>query len=187
MTRPKLSCDPRSLVLCSLILGAAATRLLPHPPNFTAAPALALFAGAAFASPWTALLVPLLAMLLSDLALAAFVYGPAALSSIPLVYAAVVLTVGIGRALPRVSASAVAGGAVGSALVFYVVTNLGVWASGRLYPLTLEGLAACYVAALPFLGSMLAGNLLWSGVLFGGFAWLERRVPALAAPPRRNP
>lgn len=175
------------MALWSLVLGAAATRLLPHPPNFTAAPALALFAGAMFSNPWTALLAPLVAMLLGDLALALFVYGSAAFTTVPMVYAAIVLTVGIGRALRRVSVATVGGGALGSALSFYLITNLGVWASGRLYPLTAEGLLACYTAALPFLASMLAGNLVWGAVLFGGFAWLERRVPALAAPPRQRP
>ena len=48
-----------------------------------------------------------------------------------------------------------------------------------MYPLTLSGLAACYVAAVPFFQNTLAGDLFYSGLLFGGFALLERAVPAL--------
>jgi hypothetical protein len=51
-----------------------------------------------------------------------------------------------------------------------------------MYPHSAAGLAACYVAGLPFytFGS-LPGTLLWSGVLFGGFAVLTQRYPALRA------
>jgi hypothetical protein len=50
---------------------------------------------------------------------------------------------------------------------------------GDMYPRTLAGLAACYAAALPFLRNQVAGDLLYTGVLFGGFALLERQFPVL--------
>jgi hypothetical protein len=49
-----------------------------------------------------------------------------------------------------------------------------------MYPLTGAGLSQCYVAALPFLEKTMLGDLVWTGVLFGG-AWLVHRGPALAA------
>jgi hypothetical protein len=61
--------NTRSTVLTAMVVAAAAIRLMPHPPNFTPIAAMALFGGAQFADKRAALLVPLAAMLLSDLAL----------------------------------------------------------------------------------------------------------------------
>jgi hypothetical protein len=60
-------------------------------------------------------------------------------------------------------------------LIFFAVTNLGVWAFSGMYPLTFDGLMACYVAALPFLQHTVVGDLLWAVALFGG-AWLVKKV-----------
>jgi len=59
------------------------------------------------------------------------------------------------------------------------VTNFGVWISGLTYPKTWEGLLACYTAAIPFFWNTLAGDLFYVGVLFGAFAFLQNRYPAL--------
>jgi len=74
----------------------------------------------------------------------------------------------------------VAGAAFASAALFYLTTNFAVWAAGQLYPKTLSGLVACYVAAIPFFGPTLASDLFYSAVLFGGFAWAERRFSNLS-------
>jgi hypothetical protein len=74
----------------------------------------------------------------------------------------------------------VAGAALGASVLFFLGSNLGVWAGGVLYPRTLAGLAACYIAALPFFGATLLGDLLYAALLFGGLALVERRFPALA-------
>ena len=58
---------PRFLVLLGLILFAAASRLIPHPPNFSPIVAIALFGGAYFSDKRLAFVVPLTAMFLSDL------------------------------------------------------------------------------------------------------------------------
>lgn len=58
-------------------------------------------------------------------------------------------------------------------LFFYAWTNFGVWAVGNLYPLTWDGLVACYVAGLPFLKLQVLGNLVMipvATVLFNGLA-----------------
>ena len=81
-----------------------------------------------------------------------------------------------------ISLLSVAAGSVASSVLFFIVTNFGTWATGELYPPTLAGLTACYVAAIPFFQNTLAGDLFFSALLFGGFALLERRVPMLRAP-----
>ena len=72
--KPATATSLAPLVLAAMIVLAALSRLLPHPPNFSPVEAMALFGGAWYASRRVALLVPLAAMLVSDLALA-WVHG----------------------------------------------------------------------------------------------------------------
>lgn len=63
------------------------------------------------------------------------------------------------------------GAALGSAVGFYIFSNLGVWLATDLYPHNWSGLIACYVAAIPFFGKGLASNLLFSAIFFGLPVW----------------
>jgi hypothetical protein len=166
-------------VLVGLVVAAAASRLLPHPPNVTPVAALALFGGAHFSSRWQAYVVPLAAMLLSDLVIG---WHPLA----PVVYLSLALAVPIGMWVGRrLTATRVVAGALGASVLFYLITNFAVWAQGALYPRTASGLLAAYVAALPFFRNTVAGDLVYSAILFGGFALLQRAVPALRPQPAR--
>ncbi len=177
--------SPRFLVIAGMVLLAALARLLPHPPNFAPVESMALFAGALFLDRRLALLVPLLAMVVSDIGLELMMgagYGFHRL--LPVVYALIALTVVMGFFLRnRVSAINVAVASVVSALLFFAVTNFAVWWGSSFYPQTFEGLVACYVAALPFLKNAIAGALFYSLILFGGYALLRRRWPALTLQP----
>lgn len=163
----------RFTFLAGMILAATFARLLPHPPNFTPLGALALFGGASFGNKRAAMLVPLAALFLSDLVLGFSLITP-------VVYAAFLLIVGLGFWLRRRSGAAhIAFAAVAGALLFFVVTNFGVWTLGGLYPQTLAGLGDCYVAAIPFFRNTLVSNLIYSALLFGGLALAEKRFAAL--------
>jgi len=74
--------------------------------------------------------------------------------------------------------------ALASSVLFFLVTNLGVWVTGTLYPKSWAGLAAAYLAALPFFRNTVLGDLSYVALLFGGFALLERYLPALREDPR---
>ena len=163
----------RLLAILSAIVVAAALRLVPHPPNFTPLGAMALFGAAQLGRRPLAFAAPIGALLLSDLVLGVY-------SGMLVQYLAVALIVLVGWALlRRVTALRVGVAAVASSVLFFVVTNFGVWLQSGMYPLTMVGLAACYAAAIPFFQNTLAGDLFFSGLLFGGFALLERLVPAL--------
>jgi hypothetical protein len=56
------------------------------------------------------------------------------------------------------------------------------WLFSGFYPLTAAGLAACFVAAVPFFQNSLAGDLVFSALLFGGWAIAERSFPLLREP-----
>jgi hypothetical protein len=73
----------------------------------------------------------------------------------------------------------IAGAALASSIIFFVLTNFGVWAFGSWYPKTWEGLVACYVAAIPFFHNTLLGDAFYVSVLFGGLAFAEKRWPVL--------
>lgn len=163
----------RLLVLLCAILVAALLRLVPHPPNFTPIGAMALFSGAYLGRRWLAFAAPLGALLLSDLILGFY-------PGVAFVYAATALAVLIGWTLTqRRSVAGVASAAVASALLFFVITNVGMWLFSGFYPVTQVGLVACFVAAIPFFQNSLAGDLLFSALLFGGWALAERTIPAL--------
>ncbi|WP_159017197.1 DUF6580 family putative transport protein [Cognatiluteimonas profundi] len=186
MNRPAASVAPGPLVLAGLIVVAALTRLLPHPPNFSPVEAIALFGGAYFASRQWAAIVPLLAMLVSDLALGALHGGDYTSylggASFWSVYACIALTVVLGLGLRgKVTGARVLGYALTGSIIFFVVTNFAAWLSDPMYPRTSAGLAAAYVAGIPFFRWTLLGTLSYSAALFGGFALLRGRVPALRA------
>lgn len=171
----------RMILLAGTVLAAAIARLLPHPPNVTPIAAMALFAGAYLTNSRFAFAFPLAAMLLSDLALGYFVYGgKSLLHSQPVVYACMLCTVAIGMLLSnRRSPVQVGSAALASSIFFYLITNFAVWAGGHLYPQTGAGLAACYVAAIPFFRNSVLGDMAFAALLFGGFALLESRLPSL--------
>ena len=169
------------IAILSAIFLAALLRLLPHPPNFSPIAAMALFSGAFLPRRGLAFVAPIGAMLVSD-AVLGFHGG------MPVVYASVALVVAIGWLLStRRTAGRIALAAVASSVLFYLVTNFGVWAFGTMYPKTAEGLVACYLAAIPFFQNSLAGDLFFTALLFGGFALAERSVPALRQGPELRP
>jgi hypothetical protein len=161
---------PRAIFLVGMILIAAAMRLFPHPPNFTPLTAMALFGGACFADKRLSFLVPLSGLFLSDLVLGFY-------SSMPVVYGSFLLTVCIGFWLRKErNFSRVFGASVLAAVLFFVLTNFGVWAFDAMYPKTLGGLLECYTMGIPFFGNTLLSSLFYSAILFGGLALAENRV-----------
>jgi len=193
MNRPvsASSFAPGPLLLAALIFAAALTRLIPHPPNFSPVEAIALFGGAYFASRKWALLVPLAGLLVSDLALGALHGGTylqyfttsTYLPSMLAIYACVALCTLLGFGLRgRVDGSRVLGYSLAGSVVFFVLSNLATWLTAIVvpgYPACNTGLVACYAAALPFFQWTLLGTLFYSALLFGGFAMLRYRLPAL--------
>jgi hypothetical protein len=167
--------NSRIIALVSAILVAAVLRLVPHPPNFTPIGAMALFSGAYLGRRALAFAAPLGALLLSDLVLG-FYHGMAT------VYASVALIVVLGTiALKRVSPIGVGVAALASSVLFFVITNFGMWMFSGFYPRTFAGLEACYIAAIPFFQNTVAGDLFYATLLFGGFRIAELLVPGLKA------
>lgn len=163
-----------------LTLLIAATRFLPHPPNFACLGALGLFAGCYFAGR-KAFLVPAIALLVSDL-VGHFAGIPGMGFYNPMVMAAtylgVTLAVPVGRMLNNGSLWArLPAGALVASTLFFVVSNLGVWL-GPWYPTTFAGLATCFTNAIPFYGYTLAGDFAFAAVMFGAYEGSRMVAPS---------
>lgn len=168
--------SPRFIVLTLLIIAAACTRAFPllisHSWHFTAVGALAIFAGAKFDRRF-AFIMPLAAMALSDL----FIGNGFSL----VVYGGFVAMVLCGFAIRRNQSPLNIGMAsVLGAVVFFLITNFAFFYPVSAYPHNLGGIVASYIAGLPFINNMIAGNLVFGALMFGAFNLLERRYPVLA-------
>ena len=147
-----------------LILIAILSRLIPHAPNFTAVGAVALFAGYLYSSRRDALLISMGAILISDLYLG---FYPGMLW----VYGAFALTVLLGALMKIKTVSKFSWIQAGTfnasaAVLFFIVTNFGVWLSSGMYAHTITGVGECFVAAIPFFGNTLASQMIFAGALF---------------------
>lgn len=171
----------RGMAIIAAIVMAAAMRLLPHPPNFSPVAAMALFSGAYLHRRALGFAAPLGALFLSDIFLGFH-------SQMLTVYGSIALVVCLGWLVARRrSAVTIGSAAVAGSVLFYLITNFGVWAFSDMYPKTLAGLMACYAAAIPFFQNSLAGDLFFTAILFGGFALAEWLLPALNDRPALHP
>lgn len=149
------------IAFLGLIFFTAIARLVPHLPNFTPVGAMALFAGANVGGR-KAYLLPLLAMLISDLIIGIH-------STMIFVYGSFALTVLIGRIIrTRQSIKNVAFAVLSSSMIFFLITNFGVWLMSGMYPHTFSGLMTAFAMGIPFFRNTILGDLFFTGVFFSG-------------------
>lgn len=153
------------ILLAASIIG----RLIPHPANFTPLGGAALFGGAKLERPWN-YIAPLFVLFVTDLIIG--LHG-----TMLYVYIGFIVTVLLGENLLKGSPSLWKVGGTGllGAVLFFIVSNFGVWIEGMLYPRTWGGLVDCYIAALPFFRNSLAGDLIFSIGFFGLYQLVENR------------
>jgi hypothetical protein len=173
------------VVIISLILVASFSRIIPHIPNFTPIGAIALFGGAYLKNKYHAFLIPIASLWLSDLVLNNFIYSyysnftwfyPGFIWQ----YASFILIIIIGYLfLKKLNFKNVLVTTIGSSLLFFIITNFGVWISGTMYSLDLQGLIACYVMALPFYKGTLLGFITYAAFLFGVLEFSKNKFQAL--------
>ena len=163
-------------VAIGLIVLGVVSRVVPHPWNATPVTAIALFGGA-YLSKRASIVMPLAIVAMSD-----FLLGWH--HTTPFTWGAFVLTAMLGWWVRRrASTGRIAGASLFGSIMFFLITNFGVWLPGDLYPRTMAGLWACYVAAVPFFRATLVGDLVFTAVFFGSFALATR----LGSAPVREP
>lgn len=137
-------------------------RLLPHPANVAPVAALALFSGV-YLSKKQAFLLPLVSMLISDLFLGFH-------STMIFVYGSFLLTALIGIYLKKYkTVFSVGMASVFSSLLFFLLTNFGVWSTSNMYEKSVHGLFQSYVMGIPFYRNTFIGDLFYTLLFFGTY------------------
>lgn len=139
---------------------------------------MSLFAGARLPV-WQAYLIPVVLMAITDPIRAAFYGVPSYTRYQIFIYGSFLISVWLGRRLRSTESIARIGAiTLVNSMQFFLLTNFASWLWFQSYPRTAAGLATCYVAAIPFFGWTLAGDILYTAILFGSHAWLSRTVAA---------
>ncbi len=155
-----------------LVLVGAGSRLLHLPPNIAAVTGVTIFAGFAIRNIWLALAVPIAAMALADVVLG---WYPEIVFTYVGMAAGVLLARGLLHPLTPVR---LIGTTFAASLVFFILSNLGVFVSGY-YGYTFDGLVACYVAALPFWQNSLIADFTSTALVFAIYLALTRAIPSV--------
>ena len=144
-------------LLCAfLVLIGVLFRIIPHAPNFTPMLTIALMSGLYIKNRFS-ILLPILIMLVSDLFIGSHIIAPWVYVSILIIYL-------IGRLIKN-NALNVLLSSILSSILFFIVTNFGVWISGG-YLYSFKGLMTCYIMAIPFFKNTLISTVLFSGLVY---------------------
>lgn len=178
-------------VLSIIILLAAFTRIMPHPPNFSPMAAIGLFGAAHFAKKWQAFFIPLIGIWVSDLVINNYVYSSSSsnfvwfYSGFYWQYISYILIIFTGLFIFNrgISLTKTAGGMISSSGIFFLVSNFGVWAGGTMYPKNFSGLITCYAAGVPFIHNTIISDVLFTTVLFGTYYLLQVEYSSLKIKP----
>ncbi len=141
-------------ITLGIFIVLAASRLIPHPPNFTSLMALSFYIPAILGIRFIPALI--LSFLITDLIIGYhgvmfFTWGS-------------VIVIGLMSKFFLLSMTNRLLGALMGACLFYIITNFGVWSLGS-YGYTLDGLITCYVVAIPFFGNTLVSTLVFSSLI----------------------
>lgn len=185
----------RSLVVALVVLVGALWRIVMAKSdlplaNFSPIGAMALFGGCYFLQKGKAFIVPLFALLFSDLIIMNLIY-PEYSSGILYsgwytTYGIFALIVLIGTLIKQVNLFTVLGGTLGAAVLHFIMSNFAVWFGGGIdittnlpYTKDISGLVKCYSLAIPFFKSVFVSNVLFSGLFFGAFELGKTQFPVL--------
>jgi hypothetical protein len=175
-------------ILCLLIVASALYRVWDsRPMGFAPQIAMALFAGSVCRDRRFAFLFPVLSMLVSDI-IYQFLYlqGLTPIKGFYgglwenyLLIASVTI---IGFYINKNKLLHITTGSLAGAVYYFILSNFLVWVGGGLdinnqpYVKSFEGLAACYIAALPFFKWSLLSTMLFGGVFFGSYYWAGKNI-----------
>jgi hypothetical protein len=137
----------------SIIILLSISRFIPHPPNFTSLLALSFYVPAIFGVKYIIILI--LSFALTDLIIGFH-------NTVLFTWGSVVLIGILSRLFFDSLEKRILGSLIG-ALIFFIITNFGVWTLGS-YGYTFDGLIICYTLALPFFAYSLISTLFFSAI-----------------------
>jgi len=151
-----LEISKKEIFPISLILILAISRLIPHPPNFTPIIAVAIMSSCFFKNINLSIIILVISMLLSDLFIG-FYYN------IFFVYFSLILiTIIFFKINKKINYKTLLIFSFFGSLIFYIISNFGVWMLGNLYEKNVSGLINCYVLAIPFFKNTFLSTALFS-------------------------
>ena len=151
----------RNILIASIIILAVLSRLAPHPPNFAPITGIALFSSKKINNKLYGIFLPIIPLFISDLFIG--------LSFINIfVYLSFIIIYFLGTISAKIDVKTV----FLSSVVFFILTNLGVWYLG--YPKNIEGLITCFTLAIPFFINTILGDLFYSFILFRSYKAVEK-------------
>ena len=141
-------------IAIGVLIALSASRFIPHPPNFTSLLALSFYIPAIFGIRFIPIVI--LALFFTDLIIGFhstmfFTIGSVAL-------------IGLISKIFNKSILLRLFGALMGAVIFFILTNFGVWASGS-YGYTLNGFISCYLLAIPFFGYSIISTIIFSSII----------------------
>jgi len=137
-----------------IFITLAASRFIPHPPNFTSLMALSFYVPALLGTRYLPALV--ISFIITDLVIGLHGVTPFTWGSI--------ILIGLGsRFFAKTILNRIFGSIIGAGL-FFIITNFGVWTLGS-YTYTFQGLLVCYILAIPFFTYSLISTFVFSGII----------------------
>ena len=144
----------------TLILSAS--RFIPHPPNFTSLIALSFYIPVFLGIKFLPALI--VAFIFTD-----YIIG---FHSTVIFTWGSILIIGLVSIYFKNTINYRMLGALTGALIFFVISNFGVWTLGS-YGYNLKGLIDCYIMAIPFFGQTLIATILYSLVIEAIFVFYK--------------
>ena len=153
----------------SIILVLVFSRLIPHPPNFTPIIAVSIMSGLLFRNFYLSLIVLLISMLLSDIIIGFH-------TNMIFVYLSLFLVcyISYAKVIKFNYKNLFIYSFLGS-MVFFLISNFGVWLSGNLYTPDLNGLINCYILAIPFFTNTLISTVFFSYIAYSVTSIYEKK------------
>ena len=146
----------KKLIIPSIILFAAFTRLIPHPPNFTPIIAVAIMSSYFFRNIYLSILTLIISMLIADVFIGFY-------KNMFFVYTSlIIITFIFFRISKKIKYKNLYIFAFFGSLIFYLISNFGVWALDGLYEKNLNGLIECYILAIPFFKNTFFSSIVFS-------------------------
>ena len=146
-------------------MALAASRFIPHPPNFTSLLALSFYVPALLGIRYIPALI--ISFLITDLFIG--------LHGITLFTWGSVILIGLlSKNFSKNLLSRISGSLIG-ACIFFILTNFGVWSLGS-YGYTANSLILCYTLAIPFFAYSLISTFIFSGIIEVFYKFQNKKI-----------
>ena len=155
-------------IFMGIFLVLSASRFIPHPPNFTSLLALSFYIPAILGARYIPALI--ISFLITD-------YFIGFHSTVAFTWGSVIIIGLISKYFIKNITTRISGALMG-ALLFFLITNFGVWSLGS-YGYTFEGLIICYTLAIPFFAQTIISTLLFSSIIEGLYMTFKKKLKIL--------